>query len=417
MFTRRRFGLIIAYGSVIYFCYNLFIRRLDAQLGDEEFEEVTGEEEEEESLFIPLTFPTPLPQQFYARSDPDWQEFIKLSKDSKRQKAVRDELAEKVLRDIQKHPKTQQLLGKNIKLTKHWFELKFPDAPPPDYSRQGIEIADEYVALSTQVLPSAHYQQLANIFMPKAAALAAWSGLKMFATCQVVKFKAVLGVELNKQEKQVAMLMTAVKQMSDQIDAGGVPQDPSKGIQQLQSQSQAIDQLLGTKPKTSTSTPAASQPRPARDQTPPSSSASIPLPTIVSPNVWARLNATLNPFSSSQSPATQSTATTTKTPSSATPSASTDTPSFQFKVSPSPSLLLTMATFQTSLAQLWQQSHTDPQPKGAFFVFGEMEVKGEKARAKCEVKAAYDPKERKYVWVQANVKHAWELKQRAKGGP
>lgn len=42
---------------------------------------------------------------------------------------------------------------------------------------------------------------------------------------------------------------------------------------------------------------------------------------------------------------------------------------------------------------------------------------GERARAKCDVKAAYDPKEGKYIWVVCNVKHLWELKQRAKGGP
>lgn len=48
-----------------------------------------------------------------------------------------DELAEKVKHDISEHPRMQMRLGKNIKLTQHWLELKYPDSPPPEYSRQG----------------------------------------------------------------------------------------------------------------------------------------------------------------------------------------------------------------------------------------------------------------------------------------
>lgn len=46
-------------------------------------------DEDEESIFIPFSIPQKLPKTFYKQSDPDWQEFVRMSNDEKRSKAVR----------------------------------------------------------------------------------------------------------------------------------------------------------------------------------------------------------------------------------------------------------------------------------------------------------------------------------------
>lgn len=52
--------------------------------GQEEGEEVVELEGEEDAIFIPLTFATKLPREYYKGSDPEWQEFRKLAPDKER---------------------------------------------------------------------------------------------------------------------------------------------------------------------------------------------------------------------------------------------------------------------------------------------------------------------------------------------
>jgi hypothetical protein len=96
LFSRRRIKNAILYSIPILAVFYA----LDIDLGEEEVEEEQkakdgftkvgdGEEEdEEEGLFIPFTWPTEQPRQFYKGSDPEWKEFIKFSKDIKKHKDV-----------------------------------------------------------------------------------------------------------------------------------------------------------------------------------------------------------------------------------------------------------------------------------------------------------------------------------------
>lgn len=86
-FTGRKVAIVIAQGLCIYTCWHFVTRKLDAVLDDVELEPEDGDEDS--SLFIPLSFPKVLPQEFYKSTDPEWQEFVKFSKDAKRKKSVR----------------------------------------------------------------------------------------------------------------------------------------------------------------------------------------------------------------------------------------------------------------------------------------------------------------------------------------
>lgn len=237
---------------------------------------------------------------------------------------------------------------------------------------------------------------------PRAAWVALQSSAKMFYMCQLIKIKAAIGISLDQQEQQVALLYRLVRD----TQRGQMPQDPLQSI--AQSQNKAIDQLLG---KGASKSQPTQTPQPAREPQP-APSMTTGLPSIISPQVWERINSTFNPFASAPSTSISTT--------DQSSTSNTDSKSGGWSLLPieyPPSLIIAASTFQAALAKNWFNSRLDLQPKGSFLVFGEVEVIGERARAKCDVKAAYDPKEGKYIWVVCNVKHLWELKQRAKGGP
>lgn len=174
-----------------------------------------------------------------------------------------------------------------------------------------------------------------------------------------------------------------------------------------QSRNKEVDRLLerGTSQPPSTQTP-----QPVREPQP-APSPTTNLPSIISPRVWERINSTFNPFASSSSAPSSSTSSSDLQDADPKSSGKRQLPGIL-----SPSLILAVSAFTSIIERNWSLSQRDLQPKGSFLVFGEVEVIGEKARAKCDVQAAYDPKEGKYLWVVCNVKHLWELKQRAKGG-
>lgn len=50
---------------------------------------IVSTDEDMDSWFIPMQYPFPLPRSFYRHSDPEWQEFVKMSWDEDRKNAVR----------------------------------------------------------------------------------------------------------------------------------------------------------------------------------------------------------------------------------------------------------------------------------------------------------------------------------------
>lgn len=50
---------------------------------------IVSTDEDMDSWFIPMQYPFPLPRSFYRQSDPEWQEFVKMSWDEDRKNAVR----------------------------------------------------------------------------------------------------------------------------------------------------------------------------------------------------------------------------------------------------------------------------------------------------------------------------------------
>jgi len=87
--SRNKILLIFLNGALAYTVSRLFFRKLDSAIDDVDIQEMIEEEGDEESLFVPLSWPKRMPQQYYHQSDEDWQEFIKFSNNAEKKKAIR----------------------------------------------------------------------------------------------------------------------------------------------------------------------------------------------------------------------------------------------------------------------------------------------------------------------------------------
>jgi hypothetical protein len=99
LFSRKRVKNGIMYSlPILYLLYTL-----DIDFGEEEEVEEEGkdgftrvgageEEDEEEGMFIPFTWPKEQPRTYYKGSDPEWKEFIKFAKNKTIHKDVQSKL-------------------------------------------------------------------------------------------------------------------------------------------------------------------------------------------------------------------------------------------------------------------------------------------------------------------------------------
>ncbi|KAK3208537.1 hypothetical protein GRF29_77g1000491 [Pseudopithomyces chartarum] len=160
---------------------------------DDDNDDEDGEEEEEEDdslIFFPTGFSRPRPRRFYKGSDPEWQTFARLAPDRQRLDKIRGELVSMVRDLATKNPRFGMLLGSiDAKKGHIWIEIKFPDGPPLEYERPGIELTEDLtLRKTTRTVHELHHKKLANILMPtntltsvlydmKRRTLASWESL------------------------------------------------------------------------------------------------------------------------------------------------------------------------------------------------------------------------------------------------
>ncbi|KAK5172215.1 uncharacterized protein LTR77_003853 [Saxophila tyrrhenica] len=407
-FTFRRLATVGVYTGVVYLYFNLLWRYMDIEIefvddeeeqtdeqkqasGDPSKEEASEEEDgppfyaDPDSTFIPMTWSKKLPRTYYRGSDPEWQEFIKIAQDRTRHKKIQSELVQIVYTGSTQHPTIARQLGPEAKVGKYWLDISFPDGPPPEYERSGIEIGDGFVAWSQQIVSQEKQWRLMRALWPSAAAQSSWATLKVLAGIQWRRVKQSLGLEARdpmapEERFKTAMEMVEKRQAAaregKQGGVGKAQTDPS-----------------GSPGAVASSRDAASSPSatPSPQARPSSSSSSdgkkfpIPLPNLPLPSA----------------------------PASASSAASTDLP-------------IAMHVFQSTLSKTWSPTAKanrqggvapfDP-PRGSFVVQGLVEVRGQRGRMLFDVQSAYDPSQGKFVQVNAGVRGYKRWRQGPKGGP
>ncbi|KAK5743947.1 hypothetical protein LTR17_002285 [Elasticomyces elasticus] len=383
-FTRRRTLIWAVYAGVGYLYLNLFIKFFEIEIAvlDDEDEsttaekedgvEITAEEEEsgifyadESSTFIPFTWPKPLPRTFYKGSDPEWKEFIKVAQNKPRHKDLQSELVRLVFSGSVKHPTVAAALGPNPKVGKYWLDISFPDAPPPEYVRTGIEVGEGYVAWSKQKVSQENRFRWARVVWPEAAARSLWVGGKTLVDVEFRRVKQAMGWEVRdpnsvEEKYRMAVQMMEKRELQKQqrqsprggrtaqVGEGGLP---PTGAAPSQGSEGGASEGAGTVVTTPPGTAAPSDPPQSLTPTP-----STPPPPPPDPDAkW-----------------------------------------WQIPTPPIPEAIpIALHVATATLSKSWLPQKPLEPPRGAFVVQGLVEVKGERGRVMFDVQSAYDPKENK----------------------
>ncbi|EME43898.1 hypothetical protein DOTSEDRAFT_71639 [Dothistroma septosporum NZE10] len=368
--TMRRVATIGLYCGAVYTYLNIMGKYLNITIESIDEMEVEEEEEDEDeehegpfyaaetSAFIPMTWATKQPRTFYKGSDPEWQEFVKMAKDKPRHKKIQEELVQVVYKGAQQHPGIARQLGKDAKIGKYWLDISFPDGPPQEFERSGIEIGDGYIAWSQQRISPESQWRLMRALWPKAAFDSVWATTKVLAGIQYRRAKQALGWEGKDPFSPEERYKHAVEMMEKQQAAregkqlGKAQTDPERD-------SSAV---VGASAATGTSS------------------------TQATTTDGKKLPWTLNvpvPKTNTIGPA--------------------DAP-------------IALAVFQTALSQQWNPKKMEP-PKGTFVVQGLVEIRGARGRMLFDVQSCYDPKAAKYVNVRLGVRNFKRWNQAPRGGP
>lgn len=369
-FSFNRFFLLATYSAASY----VLLKQLGAEfdkLGLDEWEPADDEtapqvdengllvDDDEDALFIPMQWPTRLPQTYYKQSDPDWQEFVKMSYDDQRKADVRDELALRIANNLGSDPHCKMRLGRQIEWTGHWLDFRYPDGPPPQYARKGIQIGEGYIAWTLQTIPNSVYQQYSAIFKPYAVFSAFKQSLYLFYVMRFARLKKRLGLTLS------------------QTDKGAL------GISQMYTLAVSKAAAAAKEKRMSRSAPS-----PATDPLPPDASVASKLAVVAR----RRLPELVAPVSFSLLTTLR-------------------------KSTIFIDLELAAGHFRKYVVPYFLYMREEPLPEGSFLVAGQVEIKGTVAKCKVDVEAAYDPRTGEFARITVNVGQYTDLQQRAKGGP
>ncbi|KAK4550341.1 hypothetical protein LTR36_003308 [Oleoguttula mirabilis] len=407
-FTWRRLATTVLYGGVVYAYANVIGRYLEIEVEileddetdakqqnkkDGEGKEVTEAEAaaaeegpfyaEEDSTFIPMTWATKAPRTFYRGSDPEWQDFVKIAKDKPRHKKLQNELVQMVYSGCTKHPAVARQLGKDIKVGKYWLDISFPDGPPQEYERSGVEVGDGFVAWSRQKITPEQQWRTMRALWPQAALDSFYATGKVLVGMQYRRVKQALGWEgkdpFSPEERYRHAIEMVQKQQQAregkrEVGRGKTQQTPDGVVSGAASPSSSSSSSLVESSSSSSSAPA-SETQPAK---PPRSPSTVDegkkLPWQVSVPMPSAPTGTHN-----------------------------DAP-------------VALHVFATTLTKQWNPKKAEP-PRGTFVVQGLVEVRGQKGRMLFDVQSCYDPKAGKFVAVNAAARSFKRWNQSPKGGP
>ncbi|KAF2403717.1 hypothetical protein EJ06DRAFT_527321 [Trichodelitschia bisporula] len=179
-----------SYGLPLIFGTDLEERETLTEDGFVDVEE-TEEEDTDDVLFIPLGWPKLREKTFYKGSDPEWQEFIKFSRNREKHKDVAQRLTAITRNMYARHPNSRQIFGSvNLRAGRFWLDMRFPAGPPRDYEVNGIGITDDAIFFGTKTISQEDYRRMRSSFIPSAALSASWATAKNQFSLQASRMKS-----------------------------------------------------------------------------------------------------------------------------------------------------------------------------------------------------------------------------------
>ncbi|ESZ91046.1 hypothetical protein SBOR_8565 [Sclerotinia borealis F-4128] len=191
---------------VAYACYEIYCRIILSPLSRIEASNHIPEEElQEEPMFLPFPGTTKeLPSVPYKGTDPEFQEFIKISKDRKLVDKIRVDLVEFIRDSTTRSLVSLTTVGNEFKCRRSWLDIDFP-GPPPTFVRSGIEISDDAVSWVTQPVDASLVYKIRNVLWPTALFHSSWSFMKVLATEEFRNIAGKFGVQIQTSPAQQSM--------------------------------------------------------------------------------------------------------------------------------------------------------------------------------------------------------------------
>ncbi|CAG8901895.1 unnamed protein product [Penicillium egyptiacum] len=154
--------------------------------------EITGKEvgkevENEGAVFIPLAWSRLQKGELYTTSDPEWREFVKVSKDRKQLEKLRNNAGRHVSR----------ILGEPLSLTGFWLVHQFPNRAPPGYVRSGVEIKSDSISWVAKPMDPETGDRLQIFMKPVHVALAIRDAYLVLLVRQLDRFRKPAGEPLD----------------------------------------------------------------------------------------------------------------------------------------------------------------------------------------------------------------------------
>ncbi|RYP02795.1 hypothetical protein DL765_010686 [Monosporascus sp. GIB2] len=201
------YGCYRVYMSTIFGTLNQWLDESEAQLSEKERKEL---EEDIEPFFIPLPFTTkqvePLP---YRGSDPEWQTFIKISKNPALLRDIESAKLATICRmALEAHPGIMQKYGKDPKVVKYMIDIVFPSKPPPTFVRKGIAIDEEGISIEEHPVSSLDVFRVRRVLWPSALAMSLWSFTGALMRQNATAAAKALGFEPKQQQPTMTMQQT-----------------------------------------------------------------------------------------------------------------------------------------------------------------------------------------------------------------
>ncbi|KAE8147574.1 hypothetical protein BDV25DRAFT_160110 [Aspergillus avenaceus] len=157
--------------------------------GDEGPSMSTDENVDTDPIFIPLGWPRLRKGAFYAASDPEWQGFLKISRDREKLQNLRDELAAIVQKDASQSKLLSRVLGGPLTVTGFWLVHRFPYRAPPEYGRSGLEVTDTGLSWVSKPMSLEDGDRLRRCMWPLFVALATKDAYTVLIKRQLSRFK------------------------------------------------------------------------------------------------------------------------------------------------------------------------------------------------------------------------------------
>jgi len=268
------------------------------------------------------------------------------------------ELADIILQGSNRHPLIVRQLGKDLKVGKYWLDISFPDGPPQEYARSGIEIGDDFIALSTQRLSPEQQFRVTRALWPAAAFNSLYASSKVLLSFQYRRLKQALGFESapspGSPEAKMEQMLQAMQARQQQQQQ-----------QAQQRQGKLVPGKAEANPSTGSPAPVSSSSTSTSDTT----ESKSPFPWLSKPPTLAQ----------------------------------------------SVEMPLAYHVFNATLAKSWMPKKQEP-PRGTFVVQGLVQVRGARASLTFDVRAFYSPRDNKFVAINATPRLLKPYRQTPKGG-